>query len=343
MTTRKKRSSFKGKVASHAQEQQNKKASVGTFKLPKGLNFWNPEPGSDVSFDIIPYEISIDNHPDKDKEQERALKGDLWYRFPFYKHREIGVDKTDVICPKTFGKSCPICDYRKTILSEQGKNDETNALKAKYRVLYLIKLAEPEKESDKDIMLWEVSYYNFQETLNLFLKKRPENEIFPDLYEGKTLDVTFIAATFGNSKPFAKASIIDFIDRKPYDEKILDGIPSLDDLLVVKEHDELKNILFEMDDVDDTEEEIEDEKGTPFKKDKEEEQQEEQEEEKPKEKETRSRRKRKTVESADECPHKHKFGYDWDMQDECGDCKDDIYNKCGDKFEELEKEGKIKT
>ncbi|MDD4844950.1 MAG: hypothetical protein PHU31_11605, partial [Anaerotignum sp.] len=60
---------FKGTVSRNAAKQV-RGASFGHLKLPKGLNVFKEEPGSRISLDIMPYEVTANNHPDRDEEYE---------------------------------------------------------------------------------------------------------------------------------------------------------------------------------------------------------------------------------------------------------------------------------
>ena len=74
MAKKKGKKRFKGTVSRNAQKQQ-RGASYGHLNLPKGLSIFKEEPGSRVNLDILPYEVTAANHPDRDDEYEIAFPG----------------------------------------------------------------------------------------------------------------------------------------------------------------------------------------------------------------------------------------------------------------------------
>src|SRR5690606_7808281 len=84
----------------------------------------------------------------------------------------------------------------------------------------------------------------FQDKLNEEMQENEEYETFPDLEEGYTLRIRFAEGSFGTNK-FAEVSRIDFIERKkPYDESILEKIPSLDDMLEILPYPTIEAMFF---------------------------------------------------------------------------------------------------
>ena len=124
----KKSSSFRGKVGANARKQKSDGAAYGYLNLPKGVNIFKPEPGGKTSFDIMPYEVTSDRHPDRDEDLDIAIKGSLWWKLPFKIHRNIGVRNETVVCPVSIGKRCPICDYRAQQIREGAEKETTDAL-----------------------------------------------------------------------------------------------------------------------------------------------------------------------------------------------------------------------
>jgi hypothetical protein len=277
MATKKKSNfSFKGQTASDAQRQQKAASSYGYLTLPKGLSVFAPEPGGKVKFEIVPYTVTDPHHPDRNEENGTAVKGNPWYKRPFKLHRNVGSSNDVTICPTSIGKKCPICEYRTKKIRAQAEKEETDALKASFRNLYLV-IPKDHKKFEEEVHLFDISQYNFQALLNEELQENPANENFPSLDEGKTLRVRFESKTIGGSQPFAQASRIDFDERdEQYEWSMLDDNPSLDDLLTIPTYDELHAKFFEVDDEekggkikkvkdDDDEDEDEDEDDEPKK------------------------------------------------------------------------------
>ena len=99
---------FKEAVGKDVERREKKKQGFGYLQLPKGIDMWKAEPKSKAYLDIIPYEVTDENHPDAIPDEGIAVPGTLWYKRPFHIHRNIGADNDSVVCLKTISKSCPI-------------------------------------------------------------------------------------------------------------------------------------------------------------------------------------------------------------------------------------------
>jgi len=281
-----KKSSFRGKVSSNAQATKNAGSNYGYLKLPKGLQVYQPVPGAKEKFDILPYVVTSSYHPDKNEEVGIAVKGELWYKRPFRVHKNVGVDKDTVVCLSSFGKKCPICEYRKKRAAEGADKDELKELNASQRNLYAI-IPIGNKKFENKVHIFDFSQHLFQNLLVEELEENEDYEVFPDLEEGLTLQVRWTEETFNGHK-YAEAGRIDFLERKEgYDEEILEEVPSLDELLQEYTYAELEAKFLEL--ADESVEEYEEEEERPRKskstkkvvEDEEDEEEEEEEEEAP--------------------------------------------------------------
>jgi hypothetical protein len=235
--TAKHQSSFRGKVGEDAKKSM--RVSRGYLNLPEGVKQYSIKENEKlVQFDILPYVVSDPKHPCRDDARGIALVGDLWYRRPIKVHNNVGTDDEKVICPKSFGKPCPICEHQKKRYDEGAEKDETKALYPKDRNLYVLAI-------DNEIYVWDMSQALFQETLKDALEVKPAMEIFPDLEEGKTLETTFKWKQLGKNN-FPEATHIEFLDRQPYDQSVLDLVPDLDKIFKVLTYDEIYNKFFEI-------------------------------------------------------------------------------------------------
>jgi len=332
---KKKESSFRGKVGINAQKSKTTGRQFGYLDLPKGTEMWSPEPGGKDMFDIIPYKITDNNHPDRDKTAGIAMKGDLWYKRPFKTHRGVGADKDTVVCLTSVREKCPICEYRVKQFKEGASKEETNVTKTSNRNLYVVVPRNSDKYEEKPYV-WDMSQWNFQNLLTEEIQENEDYEVFPDLEEGLILKVRWDAATLSGSKgkPFAQASRIDFKEREEaIDEDILDKVPDLDSMLKVLSYDELEAKFFELNnETEDTEEEESSKKKKKAKEEDEEEEEEEEEEEAPKKKKIKKEASKKKG-GKNKCPHGYEYGVDTEEYDECEDCK--AWEDC---LEEKEKE-----
>jgi len=162
-----------------------------------------------------------------------------------------------VICLSSFGERCPICDYREKRKNAGAEKKEIKALYPSRRNLYAV--ISQEKGASDNIQIFDISQFCFQKGLNDELEVKRENVVFPDLEEGKTLEVRFNKETLEKNE-FLKAVRYDFHDRDAYDEAILDEVPCLDELFEHPTYAELRD-TFHMSIIDEDsedEEEVED-------------------------------------------------------------------------------------
>src|SRR5271157_458182 len=248
------RGSFREKVSHNSTQQRSKAANYGHLHLPRGVNVFKEEAGGRIALDILPYFVTDLHHPDRDDEREIAIEGTLWYRRPYKLHRSIGADNASVVCLGSIGKKCPICEYRAKQLSE-GANWQDEAIKAMRpsdRNLYYTVPKGSSKHEEKPY-LWDISQFLFQEKLNNELEENEEFGDFPDPEKGLTLRIRFSEEKLGNNS-YAETSRIDFAERDyAYDEKLIRDLPSLDEMLDIKDYREVERLFFESDTGDEDE------------------------------------------------------------------------------------------
>ena len=355
-----KKTNFKKSVVSNTEKQNRDSKGFGYLLIDKGVETYKPKEGKNL-INIIPYIVGIPNHPDSDGEGT-AEKGSLWYRMPFKVHRDIGPDNISVICPTTFGKPCPVCEYMSKLRTQGAEWEIMKAFKPSDRALYVVQTLDDKKK--KELMIWDMSFHLFQKALNEELLDNDEFANFPDLEEGFSLRIRMSEETLGKNK-FMECTRIDFEERKPIDETILDEVPQLDVLLKVFTYKELDALMNHIS-PEDVEDEDEDEPVTkkPARKtkpapepeedeDEEEEVEDEDEDDEPAppvrkkkpapapdpeedddddddEDEPAPKKKPTTTPKKGKCPHGHAFGKDTDTEDECDDC--DVFDDCFDAF-----------
>ena len=364
----KKKLSFREKMARARENDKSRESSYGYLNVPGNVSILKIEDTNKVHFDFLPYIVSDEAHPDRD-EDFVASPGDLWWRRPFRIHRNIGPSSQVVVCPSSFGKPCPICEYRTKLFKEGADKELTDPLKLSYRYLYVVRPVGHKKFED-NVHIWDISYSLFQKLLDQETDEKEEYLSFPSLEEGFTLAIRFTEESLGKNK-FYEASRIDFEERDPIDEAILEDVPDLDKVLKVLSYKELETLFLDYEDPDEDEEEEEEEKPARSirrkkkvvkeeeieEEDEEDlEEDEEEEEEKPKrrkktkpapkpepeeeeedeeeeEEEEKPKRKTRTKPvSKNKCPHGYKFGVDTDDYDECDTCE--IWDSCIEKKEE---------
>jgi hypothetical protein len=283
--SKKRRSNFGAQTVSDAKKQKEAGKGSSTLRLPKNIRFLAIEEDTKrIKLDFLPYEVTDAKHPDRDDSLDKATPGSLWYKRPYKIHRGIGANNDTAVCLKSVGKKCPICDYVQEKMKKGASWDEVKDIAAKDRCLYIVVPIDVKKH-DEVPYVWDVAQFLFQEVLNDTLLEEEENGVFPDLENGKTMEIKMRWKPFGKKKFFETADI-KFIDRDAYDESILDDIPNLDDCLILHSYEELQAMFFEMEDVPpaDVEDDVE-----PVRVRRKKEQEEEEEEERPVRRNTRKK------------------------------------------------------
>jgi hypothetical protein len=159
-------------------------------------------------------------------------------------HRDVGADKESVVCLRSVGKKCPICEYREKRAKEGAEKEEIKLLYPRERSLYIV-VPLGLKKYDEVPTIWDMSDYLFQDLLNDELDLDAENRMFPDLSEGKTLTLKLKWKQIGNNS-FPEVRDISFDNREPYPKSILKEVPNLDEVLKVLTYEEVDAKLFEI-------------------------------------------------------------------------------------------------
>ena len=215
------------------------------FEIPDDVKLFALKSDKAVRLDIIPYEVGEGN--------PWADKGQLYYERTYWVHRGIGVDQTSYVCPaKTCGDPCPICEHRaKLVKDPDADEDLIKDLALKERQLFNVINT---KEKNKGVQIWEISFHLFGKRLDKEIQNSDEDdgyEKFAELEGGFTLKCGVDEKSFGG-RSFYEVSSINFKPREDdYDEDILEQTTCLDDILIIKDYDELKEIFLQTTDDDD--------------------------------------------------------------------------------------------
>lgn len=267
------------------------------FEMPDDKKLFALKSDKAVRLDIIPYEVGEGN--------PWADKGQLHYERTYWVHRGIGVDGTSYVClAKTCGDPCPICEHRAKLTKDADADEDLiKDLAPKERQLFNIVNT---KDKNKGVQIWELSFHLFGKRLDKEIQNSDEDdgyEKFAELDGGFTLKCGIDEKSFGG-RSFYEVSSINFKPREDdYDEDILDQTTCLDDMLIIKPYDELKEIFLQTTDDDDG-----DKKSKKDKKDKD--------------------KKSGTSGGGKKCPAGGTFGSDTDQLKECADCPK--WDKCDD-------------
>jgi len=328
MKKNKKKSKFGSNMTKNREKRKKEASGFGYLNLPKDFPVYKEKVGT-CELDIIPYIVSDNNHPDGDEDNpDSALKGNQWYRRPIWIHRNVGAENETVICPKTDGKKCPICETRDKQFRE-GMDKEDVVGKASARSLYFI-IPKKHKKYDEELHVWGISDFCFHDELDDELEENPEHNVFPDLENGETLSIRFKEDSFDKNK-FVKAKRVEFLERKKqYSADIIEDSPCLDDFFDVPSYKELEAKFLEIEEEDDQgeeeqPEEREEKKGKKRKTKAFDDDLDEPKDEKKEKKKDKKKMKRKKK-GDNECPEGYKFGKDWDEYVECDECP--VFKAC---------------
>ena len=258
---RKKSSKKKARFGKKSREWRNKKNSGGANylnPLPDGIELFKPKGGKKYTFDILPYVVKDpDNHP----AAEAINEDGLFWCLPYRLHKNVGPNELLVICPKSIGRACCMCEERSEVYNDPDRDDEeAKPLNSSARTLFIIKML---KGPDKgEIMVMDISDYCFLDALEEELDDLPEEyEDFACLEDGYSIEVRFKEAQIGKTIKFAKASKVSFIERKEnYDESILDEVPCLDDLITWPSSEKMEKLFYGSGTEDDDDDDSDDEK-----------------------------------------------------------------------------------
>ena len=157
--TRKKKGKNTRKFKSNRRRVQERaknrdKGGIPYLRLPEGTDIFEPK-AKTYELSIIPYLVESEVNPD-------CEPGYLDYRRKIFVHHDIGPDGTSVLCRRTIGEPCPICEYRNT-LSWDDDEDEMRQLRAQEREIYNI--IDLNKDED-EVLIAIISYGNFGELLD---------------------------------------------------------------------------------------------------------------------------------------------------------------------------------
>ncbi len=215
-----------------------------TLRMKDGVSFYKPSKGKNEII-IVPFVMG----PHKNMEEVPAEE--IWFRFQILKHFRVGPEDKSVICPRTIGKRCPICEHRAALISQgKGTDDpEVRDLTAKKRELYyVLDLAD-----DNKLKVYECSYHVFGRRLEEEIREAEDDSVvanFAHPENGAIVSVRMTEASVGKTK-FLEASRFDFDKRDEAENKLvaraMEDLPSFGDLIVVKSYGDLKTLFYDLD------------------------------------------------------------------------------------------------
>jgi hypothetical protein len=364
----KQRASIRDKARQAAESKERSSGGLDTLKdLPDKIEFFKPKMGKGVKgenfFSIIPYEVSIDNHPFQ-------TPGELWHECTYWRHTVgEGQDRKSFIClastTQSTEKRCPICEYRAALIKSGNDPDLADQLKPKQRQIFNIL---DHDDEDKGIQIFEMSPHMFGFMLDdeevVQSERNFDGKFYADVQDGLSIIARFDQGSFAGNK-FPEIARIDFEERDDLPDELIDEAVDFDACLRILTYDELYKKFHGFIGEEDDEQEEEKpsrpsrssrtkEEGEPEEKPKGRERtrrtkaEDKEKEPEPEEKPKRLRRKPEPDPEPEEdeqgpdddngCPHGLMFGTDCDTDELCDDC--DVWEACKDEQEALEAEGK---
>jgi len=287
-------------------EEAERGMAPSCFELPEDTDRFELKSTKSIRVDLIPYEVGEGN--------PKADAGELYWERTYYIHRGVGPEQEWIVCPaRTAKKKCPICEFIAKLQKDPEADEETiRALRPSKRMLMNVV---DMTDDERIIKIWDISHNYFGRAMDEALESSYEDDDdnmdnFCDLIDGSYLKLVVEKGWQGKGFSVER---IDFKSRKEdLEEDILEDSHCLDDLLIIKDYDELKELLL----AGEEEEEEEDEEPKKKKKkkkkrkkeeededegeDEEENEEEEEEEEEPRKKKKKKRKKEEEDEDEDE-------------------------------------------
>jgi len=287
----------------------------GIFRDDVELKFWKCS-ADEHHIDILPY-LTAKQDPD--------------YWLDVYTHSKVGVNENTYVCmADSFSKPCPICKYINDIKKDPNVSEEQAqavwaAQHAVRRSIYNIICNDNNKEQDKGIQIFDVAWWNMEKHLGALCKRKDGGFNTPfALKNGSELFFTRSGSGPKNTNFYGHR----FEPRDyNYPDEILTQTYPLDQLIVLPEYEELKEIFYSALDLDPTPAKVVDMKPAETNRVFREAQSmnENAGVRQPEEKHTHTSRALK------ECPAGGKFGIDIGNYPECKTC--DIFDTCSDEKE----------
>lgn len=287
-------------------------------KLGEGLKFLKIDEG-EYELNFLLYKISSKKNPSVVSGDLEV--GDVHFITRVKTHYGVGGVQKSVICPSTFGKACPICEYA----SKLPDGDEKKELRAKERALFLVENA---RKEDSPVYVLELAAYYADDIIDAsYAKGRRRGTAYVPFFDDGDVEGQTVLFTVDGKGRNRKFKNIDFVERENRVSKknISTAMESaIDSALVIPTYDELKALL--AGGYDDDEEQAprkhasEDDEPTPRKK------AQSREDELDEEPETAIDAAPQKKAESDECPYGHKFGADLDEFNDCDTCR--MARKC---------------
>ena len=224
-------------------QEEEAQGGSGVFKGDLKIQRWKPKEGQHM-IDVVPYFAGKNDSPE--------AREDGTYMFSYGVHYRVGIDEKTYVCPRTIpgweDRRCPICEYAAKMKQEGMDFDDYKVFFPKKRELYNVVVQDSEKERDKGVQVFDVSYHFMGKLLEPIMKKPiragmedvdPYIDFALETTDGKTIAFSIGSKKTGKDKVFPTYTGHRFVDRDYDLEEYLDDAYILDEILYVPSYDEI--------------------------------------------------------------------------------------------------------
>ena len=267
--------------------------------------------------------------------------GDWDYKLELPVHANVGENNDVFLCLRlAFGQKCPRCEDM-FLEYEKAEPDEkvTKALKPSWRDWYNVYDYSEKGNPDGEFGVWEnVSYYNFEKEILNEADEGEETVLYSDIEQGKSVEIKGKEKVLGKNK-FIEAGSVEFKDREPYTEDVVNDTISFDALVKIPTYEEFRAAHLGLDEDENEPEKSAADNDEPEAERKASTRRRGQKADTPKDE---PKKEPPPWEEGDGCPHDELvFGEPSDSA-ECKECPDDIFNACSALADKNETADKVK-
>lgn len=209
------------------------KVGLEKYKVHEGRN----------CIDVIPFNAGP-NHPLV--VAGKANEGDTVYSLDYYVHKGIGPTKSDYVCQKQFGRTCPCCEesYRYYKLGGDDNKDIANNLRAKRRCIYIV-----HDLIDNNYYYFDTAWFSFEKGINsradITVDETTGAPINPfDWQNGRSIVFAGVKDKFqGHDFVKVNEATFDFIKRAELSDEVLNHSVDLSLGLVMCTEEDMENAM----------------------------------------------------------------------------------------------------
>lgn len=253
------RSKMKEGLKQRQQEQESIRNDGNSFEtylnISEGVNQWSPkfkEKPLGYMFDIVPFIVGSKwpTYPNVKRQGVSIIslkEGDPAYVLNLFIHTNVGPQNLRIVCPyENFGLPCPICEEKLEKLAQTYVKEERHKIHQEFgtqhRVVYNVVVRDKGEEQEKGVQILDYPFHWMEEKLqSLKINKSTGEERF---YSWPDKDGYSIY--FEGTKPGERKYILGGYElvARTYDlsDKELSGAITLDELVVLKNYDQIKEL-----------------------------------------------------------------------------------------------------